>query len=161
MIHRAWGSIEEVPYGFSRSSIKFQGHTGRKIDDLIPIWLRLLGWPQLSNPTDLPCFVPNWSGMRRLIDQGLTLSIWFTCPSGTWFWKFTCPAKFFMCPSQYLYKPCKAYAYCWENKYMPRQKNHLPSRARNQLQLQNSLFDIIKDKYNCITTIHDLFRIQT
>ena len=30
-----------------------------------------------------------------------------------------------------------------------------------QLQLQNSLFDIIKDKYNCITTIHDLFRIQT
>ena len=30
-----------------------------------------------------------------------------------------------------------------------------------QLQLQNSLFDIIKDKYNCIATIHDLFRIQT
>ena len=30
MMHKAWGSIEEVPYYFSRSSIKFQGHTGQK-----------------------------------------------------------------------------------------------------------------------------------
>ena len=36
--------------------------------------------------------------------QGLTLSIWLTCPSGTWFWKFTCPAKNFMCPANI----CKA-----------------------------------------------------
>ena len=33
------------------------------------------------------------------IRQGLTLSIWFTCPSGMWFWKFTCPAKIFTCPA--------------------------------------------------------------
>ena len=26
MIHKAWCSTEEVPYYFSRSSIKFQGH---------------------------------------------------------------------------------------------------------------------------------------
>ena len=38
------------------SSIKFQGHTGRKIDNLNPIWVRLLGQPQLSNPSDLPCW---------------------------------------------------------------------------------------------------------
>ena len=38
------------------SSIKFQGHTGWKIDDLNPIWVRLLGRSQLSNPSDLPCF---------------------------------------------------------------------------------------------------------
>ena len=28
MMHKTWSSIEEVPYCFPRSSIKFQGHTG-------------------------------------------------------------------------------------------------------------------------------------
>ena len=28
--HKAWSSIEEVPYCFSRSSVKFQDHTGKK-----------------------------------------------------------------------------------------------------------------------------------
>ena len=31
MMHKAWSSIEEVPYCFSRSNIKFQGHTALKI----------------------------------------------------------------------------------------------------------------------------------
>ena len=44
-----------MPYCFLGSSIKFQGHTGWKIDDLNPIWVRLLGRSQLSNPSDLPC----------------------------------------------------------------------------------------------------------
>ena len=39
-----------------RSSTKFQGHTGWKVDDLNPIGVRLLGRSQLSNPSDLPCF---------------------------------------------------------------------------------------------------------
>ena len=56
MMHKAWYSIEEVPYCFFRSSIKFKGHTGWKIDNLNPIWVRLLGRSQLSNPSDLPCF---------------------------------------------------------------------------------------------------------
>ena len=30
ILHTAWTNIEEVPYCFSRSSIKFQGHRGRK-----------------------------------------------------------------------------------------------------------------------------------
>ena len=30
MMHKAWSSIEEVPYCFSRSSVKFQGHTEQK-----------------------------------------------------------------------------------------------------------------------------------
>ena len=30
-------NIEEVPYCFSRSSVKFQGHTGQKITDFDPI----------------------------------------------------------------------------------------------------------------------------
>ena len=44
-----------MPDCFSGSSIKFQGHTGWKIDDLNPIWVGLLGRSQLSNPSDLPC----------------------------------------------------------------------------------------------------------
>ena len=45
---------------FSRSSIKFQGHTGWKIDYLDQIWVRLLGGSQLSNPSDLPCSSQKW-----------------------------------------------------------------------------------------------------
>ena len=43
MVHKAWRSIEEVPYCFSRSSVKFHSHTGGKIDDLNPIWDYLAG----------------------------------------------------------------------------------------------------------------------
>ena len=31
MMHKAWSSIEEVPYCFSRSSVKLQGHAAKKI----------------------------------------------------------------------------------------------------------------------------------
>ena len=37
MMHNAWSSIGEVPYCFSRSSIKFQGHTDKKIADFDPM----------------------------------------------------------------------------------------------------------------------------
>ena len=33
--------------------------------------------------------------------------------------KIYVPCKIFHVPSQYLYKPCKAYVYCWENKSCP------------------------------------------
>ena len=36
-MHKASRSIEKVPYHFFRSSIKFQGHIGRKIEYLNPI----------------------------------------------------------------------------------------------------------------------------
>ena len=54
---QTWCSIEEVTYHFSRSSIKCQGHTGWKSDNLNPIWARLLDRSQLSNPSDLPCWL--------------------------------------------------------------------------------------------------------
>ena len=38
MMHKAWSSIEEVPYCFSGSSIKFLGHTAKKIVDFDPNW---------------------------------------------------------------------------------------------------------------------------
>ena len=51
--------------------------------------------------------------------------------------KIYLPCKNFHMPSQYLFKPCnsKAYVYCWENKYMPRLKSHLPSQACNHKSL--------------------------
>ena len=87
-MHKAWRSIEEVPYCFSRSSIKFHGHTGGKN------WrfgsnLRLLGQSQLSNPSDLPCYVfadiisrygrhcINMTGGRQLVNGGP--STWLSC----------------------------------------------------------------------------------
>ena len=39
MMHKAWSSIEEVPYCFSRSSVKFQGHTALKIVEFDPNWV--------------------------------------------------------------------------------------------------------------------------
>ena len=38
MMHKACSSIEEVPYCFSRSSVKFQGHTALKIVEFDPNW---------------------------------------------------------------------------------------------------------------------------
>ena len=55
MMHKAWRCIGEVPYNFLRSFIKFQGHMEWKTDNLYPIWVRLPGRSQLSNPRDLPC----------------------------------------------------------------------------------------------------------
>ena len=38
MMHKAWSSIEEVPYWYSRSYVKLQGHTAKKIIDFDPNW---------------------------------------------------------------------------------------------------------------------------
>ena len=38
MIHKAWSSIEEMPYCFARSSVKFQGRTALKIVEFDPDW---------------------------------------------------------------------------------------------------------------------------
>ena len=36
MLHKAWSSIEEVPYCFWRSSVKIQGHAALKIVEFDP-----------------------------------------------------------------------------------------------------------------------------
>ena len=38
MMHKAWSSIEEVPYCFARSSVIFQGRTALKIVEFDPDW---------------------------------------------------------------------------------------------------------------------------
>ena len=207
MIHKARCSIEEAPYDFLRSYIKFQGHTGWKIDDLDQILARLLGRSQLSNPSDLPCFIlsnslwvifvtfsyiatllgsflwkfdtsvgvkihpadtpvgvnpstlpvlgrsppPGFSVVKYIainntmnlfrIWAGLDIKHLVYIPIGHVDLKVYMPCKNMHVPSQYLYKLCKGYVHCWENKYMPRLKNHLPCGAHNH----NSLCALRQD----------------
>ena len=52
MMHKAWSCIGEVPYCFSRSSLKFQGHTGQKICRF---------WPELGvSHTVTPVWIHQW-----------------------------------------------------------------------------------------------------
>ena len=53
MIYKAWSSIEEVPYCLSRSSVKFQGHSGRKISNFDPNWAFLDCNCSLNSPIGL------------------------------------------------------------------------------------------------------------
>ena len=56
MKHRAWSSIVEVPYCFSRSYVKFQGHTPLKIVEFDPN----LAFPDcnssLNSPMAMKCY---------------------------------------------------------------------------------------------------------
>ena len=52
----AYRGMVEVPYCFSRSSVKVYGLTNPKIYDLGLIWARLLGRSQLPNSSDLACY---------------------------------------------------------------------------------------------------------
>ena len=55
MIHRAWSSIVEVLYCFSRSYIKFQGHTALKIVEFDPNWAFLDCNSSLNSPMAMKC----------------------------------------------------------------------------------------------------------
>ena len=50
MMHEAWFCLEEVPYCFSRSSIKLQGHTAKKNVDFDPIW----AFPDCNSSSNSP-----------------------------------------------------------------------------------------------------------
>ena len=55
MMHKAWNNIGGVPYRFSRSSVKFQGHTGQTIDDFDPNWAFPDCYSNLDSPMALKC----------------------------------------------------------------------------------------------------------
>ena len=55
MMHRAWSSIVEVPYCFSRSYVKFQGHTALKIVKFDPNWAFLDCNSSLNSPMAMKC----------------------------------------------------------------------------------------------------------
>ena len=50
MMHKAWTRVEEVPYCFARSSIKFQGRTALKIIEFDPDW----GFPDCNSSFQIP-----------------------------------------------------------------------------------------------------------
>ena len=55
MMHKAWSNIEEVPYCFSRSSIKFQGHKALKIVEFDPNWAFPDCNSSLNSPMAMKC----------------------------------------------------------------------------------------------------------
>ena len=55
MMHKAWSSIVEVPYCFSRSSVKFQGHTALKIVEFDPKWAFPDCNSSLNSPMAMRC----------------------------------------------------------------------------------------------------------
>ena len=55
MMHRAWSSIVEVPYCFSRSYIKLQGHTALKIVVFDPNWVFPDCNSSLNSPMAMKC----------------------------------------------------------------------------------------------------------
>ena len=55
MMHRAWSSIVQVPYCFSRSYVKFQGHTALKIVEFDPNWVFPDSNSSLNSPMAMKC----------------------------------------------------------------------------------------------------------
>ena len=57
MMHRPWSSIVEVPYCFSRSSVKFQGHTALKIVKFYRNWAFLDSNSSLNSLMVMKCCI--------------------------------------------------------------------------------------------------------
>ena len=55
MMHRPWSSIVEVPYCFSRSNVKFQGHTALKIIKFYRNWAFLDSNSSLNSLMVMKC----------------------------------------------------------------------------------------------------------
>ena len=55
MMHKAYSSIEEVPYCFSRSSVKFQGHLALKIVEFHSNWAFPDCNSSLNSPIAMKC----------------------------------------------------------------------------------------------------------
>ena len=55
MMHRAWSSIVEVLYCFSRSYVKCQGHTALKIVEFDPNWAFPDSNSSLNSPMAMKC----------------------------------------------------------------------------------------------------------
>ena len=61
-MHKAWSSIEEVPYCFSRSSVEFQGHTALKIVEFDPNW----PFPDSNSSLNTPMAMKCWSSIEEV-----------------------------------------------------------------------------------------------
>ena len=72
MMHRAWNSIVEVPYCFSRSHVKFQGHTALKIVEFNPNWAFPDSNSSLNSPMAMKCSTKHETAKERcpIVFQG-------------------------------------------------------------------------------------------
>ena len=72
MMHKAWSSIEKVPYCFSRSSVKFQGHTSLKIVEFDPNWAFPDCNSSLNSPMAMKCYTKLETAKERcpIVFQG-------------------------------------------------------------------------------------------
>ena len=72
MMHKAWSSIEEVPYCFSRSSVKFEGHRALKIVEFDPNWAIPDCNSSLNSPMAMKCYTKLETAMERcpIVFQG-------------------------------------------------------------------------------------------
>ena len=72
MMHKAWSSVEEVPYCFSRSSIKFQGHIALKIVEFDSNWAFPDCNSSLNSPMAMKCCTKPETAKKRcpIVFQG-------------------------------------------------------------------------------------------
>ena len=72
MMHRAWSSIVEVPYCFSRPHVKFQGHTALKIVEFDPNWAFPDSNSSLNSPMAMKCYTKLETAKERcpIVFQG-------------------------------------------------------------------------------------------
>ena len=72
MMHKAWSSIEEVPYCFWRSSLKFQGHIALKIIEFDSNWAFPDCNSSLNSPMAMNCCTKLETAKKRcpIVFQG-------------------------------------------------------------------------------------------
>ena len=72
MMHKGWSSIEEVPYCFSRSSVKFQGHIALKIVEFDSNWALPDCNSSLNSPMAMKCCTKLETAKKRcpIFNQG-------------------------------------------------------------------------------------------
>ena len=72
MMHKAWSSIEEVPYCFSRSSVTFQGHIALKIVEFDSNWAFPDRNSSLNSPMAMKCCTKLETAKKRcpIVFQG-------------------------------------------------------------------------------------------
>ena len=72
MMHKAWSSIEEVPYCFARSYVKLQGHTALKIIKFDPNWAFPDCNSSLNSPMAMKCYTKLETAKERcpIVFQG-------------------------------------------------------------------------------------------
>ena len=143
MMHKARSSIEEVPYCFSRSSVKFQGHTALKIVEFDPNWPFPDCNSSLNSPMAMKCYTKLETAKERcpIVFQGHPSNFKVTqdktSPILTQIGRFRTIGRSQLSNPSDL--PC-----CFTDTYIQKAKrSYMDSRARRNLnQLNTELQDV-------------------